>query len=141
MSHALNISLRYTGDNASIYRTAAESLRVAYWDWGTSPRLPEAVTLEVVTVNGPTGLITIRNPLHHYEFQNFPFTIEYMDAGVLSTQNHTSRCPTANMVDNVTLVNERLSESGDLRQQVVSIQFLESKNGFIRRFLARGNLD
>lgn len=112
--------MRYNDDDAPKYRMAAESLRVAYWDWAHTPILPKVVTLETVTVNGPAGTMTIRNPLHKYYFQNFPFTDPYMTSGILAMQNHTTRCPTADLVDNVTEVNNGLAAS-NLKEQVVSI--------------------
>lgn len=59
------------------------------------------------------------NPLHTYYFQRFPFTIQYMNAGVLSSQRHTTRCPNAKLMDNVAVVNEGLSSYGSLKDRVV----------------------
>lgn len=118
VSHALNISARYTGEDEHAYRTAAETLRVAYWDWASDATLPDVVTLDTLTVNSPTGTMTIKNPFQTYHFQNFPFSIQYMDAGILSTTNHTSRCPDAAGVDDVAAVNAGL-EASAFKSQVV----------------------
>lgn len=118
VSHALNISMRYRGEKAPLYRTTAESLRVAYWDWAKAPTLPEAVTLETVTVNSPNGSVTMRNPFHSYYFQKYPFVLPHMNSGVLAMQNHTTRCPTMGLMDNVTAVNNGLATS-NLKAQVV----------------------
>ncbi|ROW08234.1 hypothetical protein VMCG_03309 [Cytospora schulzeri] len=120
VSHALNISARYMGDDEPIYRTAAETLRVAYWDWASNATLPAVVNLNTLTINSPTGPTTIRNPFHHYSFQNFPFTIQYMDAGILSTTNHTTRCPNAAGVDDVAAVNAGL-ETSAFKSQVYNV--------------------
>lgn len=61
------------------------------------------------------------NPFHTYHFQRFPFTIQYMNAGVLSRQRHTTRCPNAKLVDNVAVVNQGLSSYGSLKDRVVRI--------------------
>lgn len=93
-------------------------MRAAYWDWATNATLPEVVTLNTLTVNSPTGSISIRNPFHRYHFQNFPFTIRYMDSGVLSTMNHTTRCPNAAGIDDVAAVNAGLKASAFMSQVV-----------------------
>lgn len=118
MSHAIKISLRYDNDSAPGYRTTAETLRIAYWDWAETPALPEAVTLEMVTVNGPNGSITMENPFHSYSFQNFPFNTTSMKHGTLAMQKHTTRCPTADLAQNVTAVQVGL-EAANLKAQVV----------------------
>lgn len=115
----MNISKLYTGDDATTYTTAAESLRAAYWDWAADATLPEVVTEQNVKVNSPDGPLTMSNPFHRYYFQNYPFTIEYMNAGVLSSQYHTTRCPDAGLTDNVTAVDQGLSAYGSLKDQVV----------------------
>lgn len=92
---------------------------MAYWDWAQNATLPDAVTVETVSVNGPAGVLMMRNPFHRYYFQNLPFSDPYMNSGPLSSQNYTTRCPTANLVDNATAVNEGLATSGNLRDQVV----------------------
>ncbi|POS71536.1 hypothetical protein DHEL01_v210068, partial [Diaporthe helianthi] len=112
VSHAIKISEKYKGENASAYRAAAESLRVAYWDWAANASIPEIITHERTKVNGPTGPMTVRNPLHSYWFQTYPFTFRYMDSGVLSQQSRTTRCPTHSMNDDTTRVNDGLESSG-----------------------------
>lgn len=119
MSHAIQISQKYTGDKAPEYRAAAESLRVAYWDWAANSSLPEIITRERINVNGPTGPVTVKNPLHSYWFQNYPFTIQYMNGGVLSKQSRSTRCPNRDIVDNVAQVNAGLASSA-FKAQVVS---------------------
>lgn len=118
MSHAIQISQRYTGDQAPAYRAAAESLRVAYWDWAANSTLPEIITHEWVDVNGPTGPATVKNPLHSYWFQNYPFTMQYMNAGTLSKQSRTTRCPDKDIDDDVAQVNAGLASS-EFKAQVV----------------------
>lgn len=117
----MNISRRYSDYDAPAYRTAAEVMRVAYWDWAKGPTLPEAATVETVSVNSPSGPTTMPNPFHRYHFQKFPFASPHMSSGKLSAQNHTTRCPTKDLADNVTAVNEGLAMSGNLKSQVVGI--------------------
>lgn len=106
------------GATASAYLTAAETLRVAYWDWASDATLPEVVTLDTLAITSPTGPLTIKNPFRNYYFQNYPFSIQYMNAGVLSTMDHTVRCPDADGNDNVAAVNAGLQTSG-FKNQVV----------------------
>ncbi|KKY34944.1 putative tyrosinase 2 [Diaporthe ampelina] len=111
VSHAIQISQRYTGDKAPEYRAAAESLRVAYWDWAANSSLPDIITHERINVNGPSGPVTVKNPLHSYWFQNYPFTIQYMNGGPLSKQSRSTRCPNKDIVDDVAQVNAGLASS------------------------------
>ncbi|KAG8157503.1 hypothetical protein KVR01_012545 [Diaporthe batatas] len=111
VSHAIQISQRYKGDNASAYLAAAESLRVAYWDWATDASIPDIITHERISVNTPTGPKTVQNPFNSYWFQNYPFTFRYMTAGVLSEQSRTTRCPTQSMNDDYAMVNIGLKSS------------------------------
>lgn len=118
--------MRYSDVEAPTYRTAAKTLRVAYWDWAQTPALPEAISLETVTVNGPHGSLTMRNPLYSYYFNTFPFKSTYMRHGKLSAQNHTTRCPTADMMQNTTAVNVGLGTS-NLKAQVVGMTLFEQR--------------
>lgn len=127
MSHAIQISQRYKGDNASAYRAAAESLRVAYWDWAADASIPEIITHERINVNAPTGPMTVQNPLHSYWFQNYPFTFRYMTSGVLSQQSRTTRCPTQSMNDDNARVNDGLESSGFKAQVVRTRPFNTAK--------------
>ncbi|KAK7713881.1 hypothetical protein SLS63_011894 [Diaporthe eres] len=106
------------GDKAPAYRAAAESLRVAYWDWAANSSLPEIITHERISVNGPSGPVTVKNPLHSYWFQSYPFTIQYMNAGVLSEQSRSTRCPTRDINDDVAKVNAGLASS-EFKAQVI----------------------
>lgn len=90
--------------------------------------------METVTVNSPTGNITIRNPFYSYQFQNYPFTAPGMTAGVLSTQDHTTRCPDADLVNNAQMVDKKLNESGSLKEQVVSTVAKKTLTMIDRRF-------
>ncbi len=49
---------------------AATTLRVPYWDWASTPTLPDVVTDMTTTVNTPYGMQTITNPLYNYTFQS-----------------------------------------------------------------------
>lgn len=57
--------------------SAAQSLRLPYWDWAKPPPpgeeyLPSLLTNEKVSVQLPTGRTEIDNPLHRYEFGDNP---------------------------------------------------------------------
>lgn len=130
--------MRYSDADAPAYRTTAETLRVAYWDWAQTPVLPEALTLETVTVKSPNGSITMRNPLHSYHFHTFPFSSAYMRHGVFSAQNHTTRCPTANTAENATAVNSGLA-TANLKAQVVRAKHFDDPAGNTARFHANNS--
>lgn len=69
---AKNIANQYPAAQRQAMVTAANALRLPYWDWAARPAsgntLPAQMTNPQVTVNGPTGSKTIKNPLHHHTF-------------------------------------------------------------------------
>lgn len=67
-----DIALRYRGDDAASYRSAAATFRVPYWDWATDANLPPATASVNITVTTPDGEDTIPNPLHSFKWPNFP---------------------------------------------------------------------
>lgn len=69
VSHAVRIADEYPSRDAPAYKAAAQTLRQPYWDWASQANLPNAVTLVNITVNGPHGTVTVRNPLNSYRFQ------------------------------------------------------------------------
>ena len=70
--HIQAVAAAYTGDQAPVYRKAADSWRQPYWDWAVDKVLPDALMVGNMTVNGPKGVVTVPNPLLTYRFQQFP---------------------------------------------------------------------
>ncbi|KAI0003596.1 Di-copper centre-containing protein [Xylariaceae sp. FL0662B] len=70
------IASAYTGQNASAYLDAGKRFRVPYWDWAANPALPPSIVQENITVNGPQGPLTLRNPLYSYRWQTYPLNQE-----------------------------------------------------------------
>ncbi|KAK5106279.1 hypothetical protein LTS08_000397 [Lithohypha guttulata] len=89
--HARAIASAYPADVRPKYISAAESLRIPYWDWGQTFRLPDAVTKLSLVVNSPEGLRSISNPLRRYDFQIDVEEIVTYDYGFLNKLNHTAR--------------------------------------------------
>ncbi|KAF2815433.1 Di-copper centre-containing protein [Mytilinidion resinicola] len=57
----------------SRWQNAANTLRIPYWDWAAVPPsgegdVPTAIRDQTVTVTGPTGTQTLKNPLYQYTF-------------------------------------------------------------------------
>jgi tyrosinase len=72
---AKTIANQYPTSTRATMVTAANQLRLPYWDWAAHPpngsnNLPSSMTNTEVTVNGPTGSVTFTNPLHHHTFTN-----------------------------------------------------------------------
>lgn len=69
---AKNIANQYPAGTKATMVAAANKLRLPYWDWAARPAsgntLPAAITNAQVTVNGPNGSKTLKNPLHHHHF-------------------------------------------------------------------------
>src|SRR3569833_735167 len=79
---AETIACQYSGTAAETYKSAAQTLRFQYWDWAVSPNLPPATTIPTLRINGPAGLITMRNPLYSYQIQTFTFTDPDYDGAI-----------------------------------------------------------
>lgn len=107
VSHAVRIADQYRPSQSTTYKAAAQNLRLPYWDWGLQARLPTAATVKNVTVNGPEGNLTLRNPLYSYRFQRPSVLSQF--GGELSEYPETVRCggPGSN---NATVSNQLLSD-------------------------------
>jgi hypothetical protein len=67
-NYAQTIAESYPEAQRTTYIAAAEILRVPYWDWALDPKLPECMTAPMISINTPTGLQSITNPLYSYLF-------------------------------------------------------------------------
>ncbi|KAK1759632.1 Di-copper centre-containing protein [Echria macrotheca] len=90
VSHAVRIASGYPSATAPAYKAAAQTLRQPYWDWAAEAKLPTAATLLNITVNGPGGPVTLRNPLYSYRFQRLGVLAAF--GGTLSQSPETVRC-------------------------------------------------
>jgi len=129
VSHAANISAQYSPNVVPTYQSAAETLRIPYWDWASDPRVPDIVTNVTITVNGPTGRTTVPNPLYRYRFQQG--SVEAGFPGALAKRDETIRCVgDAGLEDNVTASNSNMESAGShLRTSVVRYPCSSFKSG------------
>lgn len=83
---AKTIAATYPTATRATMQAAASNLRLPYWDWAARPpnggnNMPSEVTTSTVSINGPSGQQTIRNPLFRHVFQSTsalrysPFTV------------------------------------------------------------------
>lgn len=68
-STAQTIATTYPANLRADYIAAAAALRVPYWDWAATPALPSVVTTTTTTINTPSGMQEMDNPLFNYTFQ------------------------------------------------------------------------
>lgn len=132
VNHAKEIAHKYPASSQQKYINAAHTLRVPYWDWAVDPVLPPAVTATTMTVNGPQGSKTIRNPLYSYQFQKFPFAnYGYANfGGSIGEYPQTMRCPTTNdgsAVSQFGNVNSNLNSNAAYLKSSVYATFTQSK--------------
>ena len=92
-------------------QTAAKNLRMPYWDWAAQPpsgthSLPGVVSSNIITINGPNGQETIKNPLFKYSFTNpsklyyspfvkWPTTLRYPTSDAATATSNEGSCVTA----------------------------------------------
>ena len=63
-------------DNRRAWMTgAASTMRFPFWDWAANPKpgypaLPNVMSDKYITVESPTGMVTIINPLFRHDFQS-----------------------------------------------------------------------
>jgi tyrosinase len=118
---AQNVAKKYTGSNLLIYQTAADNLRMPYWDWAADPRMPDFISVANVQITTPTGITSVRNPLSSYRFKRYPLDTRQFPPTSLSVFPQTVRSPltnTANVVSDVTGINS-LMLGGNLMQRTV----------------------
>ncbi|KAK8088659.1 Di-copper centre-containing [Apiospora hydei] len=118
------IAAQYTGSNATTYQAAAEQWRMPYWDWAADAQLPPSASTTTITVNGPTGQVTINNPLYSYKWQKFPLNHANNYFPTNTDYNcwgwpQTTRQPNRQGVDQLAIVNQQLStDPSPLKDQV-----------------------
>lgn len=63
-------------DNRRAWMTGtASTMRFPFWDWAANPKpgypaLPNVMSDKYITVESPTGMVTIINPLFRHDFQS-----------------------------------------------------------------------
>ncbi|KAK3350005.1 hypothetical protein B0T25DRAFT_611078 [Lasiosphaeria hispida] len=121
VSHALRIASQYPSSSSPAYQAAAQTLRQPYWDWASQPRLPTAAILANITVNGPSGVVTLRNPLYSYRFQQQ--SAESGFGGPLAELQETVRClEIQGLGHNITASDEQMdSVAKDLINDVYDV--------------------
>jgi tyrosinase len=124
VTHAKTIANKYTGSNKAAYVSAANTLRIPYWDWASNSQIPATVSTQTISVNTPSGQKSLRNPLYKYNFQNFPFTYANF-GGTIGTYPHTMRCPSTNdgsAVQQTSKANSGLArDAAQLKNLVVGV--------------------
>jgi tyrosinase len=69
-ANAQAIAQSYPPDQQANYTAAAATWRMPYWDWAVNAALPDVLTAPTVTINAPSGVQNIDNPLFNYSFQS-----------------------------------------------------------------------
>ncbi|KAH8656637.1 hypothetical protein BGZ60DRAFT_145468 [Tricladium varicosporioides] len=68
--HAQEIAKTYKSKD---YETAADNLRIPYWDWAATPYgIPDMMTWPTIKINTATGAKNVTNPMYRYEFTRSP---------------------------------------------------------------------
>ncbi|KAJ0164733.1 Tyrosinase [Colletotrichum tanaceti] len=90
---AKRIATSYPEPHKRKYLEAAESLRIAYWDWAEDHRVPPVTAMPTVIVNKPVaGLVkpaAVRNPLYRFKYPQSALDGYF---GRFDGTNSTSRC-------------------------------------------------
>ncbi|KAF8418718.1 hypothetical protein EV426DRAFT_678991 [Tirmania nivea] len=99
-ARAVAIAAKFTGSSAAAYRTAADQLRLPYWDWSdpvTRSDIPAIMMQATISVtkpssNGTPVSSTIPNPLFQYNFQSAATLKQYF-SGNYANWMYTTRHP------------------------------------------------
>jgi tyrosinase len=132
------IASAYSGSASHIYKRAADSFRIPYWDWASVPQMPDVVNAENLTVTTPSGVRNVRNPLLQYRFQKYPFDKKYFPSSkdiardwYLASYPRTVRNPDADgSSSNFAHANEVL-KNANLKGQVVSSPLFGSMEAIV----------
>ncbi|TVY55332.1 Polyphenol oxidase 1 [Lachnellula cervina] len=104
--HAQDIAKQYTGPSSSDYQTAADNLRLPYWDWASIAEMPDVVNQPTVTITTPDGDQDVDNPLFTYKFHQFPHDPTLFPGGGLANSPQTWRDNSADQsLQNSNLMN------------------------------------
>ena len=76
-SGALQIANTYPTSLRSRYQAAAQNLRIPYWDWASNSSMPDLVNQPMISVNTPSGILNINNPLLMYSFHPQPSASDF----------------------------------------------------------------
>ena len=112
VGYAQSIATQYVGSEKATYVNAAATLRIPYWDWASSPHLPDIVQEKTISINTPNGTQTINNPLFTYTFHSISQTDFPPSDGEVAQWLSTVRDPSDQGVDNVTEINEGMDNVG-----------------------------
>lgn len=125
---AKRIADAYPEPSRRRYVEAAESLRIAYWDWGADHHVPPATAMPTVVVNKPVGgavrRVAVRNPLFRYDYPRSALDGAF---GRFDGRNHTKRCVRDGESYPET-ANEKLA-GFNLREKVVSRDLFVTRDG------------
>ncbi|KAF4637365.1 hypothetical protein G7Y89_g712 [Cudoniella acicularis] len=105
------------------YQTAADNFRIPFWDWASTPTMPDTVITPTIRVNTPSGTKNVTNPLYQYKFQKFPLNDTWFptDADAqLSRWPTTVRHPDENGTSNEAAANSDLAAK-TLMQDVYAV--------------------
>lgn len=94
-----------------------------YWDWASTPQMPASVTSPTLRITGPSGPLTVANPLFNYTFHplsttDFPPSSRDAPQSIIRAPS-TYRDANSNGVSNEDYVNQQLQSAG-LKSAVVS---------------------
>jgi tyrosinase len=72
VQNAIDAANEFQGSDQQRYLSAAQNLRMPYWDWAAPQNggntVPDVLVQPQVTVNTPSGQQTIDNPVYSYKF-------------------------------------------------------------------------
>ncbi|OHF00261.1 hypothetical protein CORC01_04450 [Colletotrichum orchidophilum] len=91
--YAKRAAASYPEPHKRAYVEAAESLRIAYWDWGADSQVPPITALPTVVIQKAVGgtlqPVAVRNPFYRFIY---PKSAPDGDFGSFDGQNFTKRC-------------------------------------------------
>src|SRR5690348_11054627 len=110
--------------NSPVYQTAADNLRIPYWDWASVPQyFPDVLMWPSIQISTPTGVTNVTNPLNRYKFLNHPEPEKWFPSNeetYLGSQPWTLRQPDSQNVSHENLINNPgLSDDGPILTDAV----------------------
>jgi len=127
VNNARKIANKYPPFGRKSWITAAETLRMPYWDWASNARMPDFLNTPSLTITTPSGVQSVTNPLAAYKFQSpknqdlFPSQQSIAADWYLSNPSQTLRNPDVlGGASNFERANDELANNG-FKAQTVSI--------------------
>ncbi|TID22241.1 Di-copper centre-containing protein [Venturia nashicola] len=132
--HAMDAASEFTGNDHDRYVTAAQNLRVPYWDWARPVAsgehvVPDSISSPTIVVNTPQQSgVAIQNPLYSYRFHPVDSRLGSPYVNYATTIRHPTTQDSSAQSQEDDMVSAVDAQQDGLRQRVYNL--LSNQNNY-----------